>query len=131
MICKKRILKSLKLRISIRQGGEVEAQIYPFLIPAMEGGQHSVPHPDRFNPRKERRYSLNRRMCGPRSDLDGSGITSLTEFRILDHPANSQSLYQLLYSGLQRMNKSFLRSSFHILYFWIQICRGYISSKVY
>jgi hypothetical protein len=71
-----------------------------------------APRPGRFNPGKETRYPLYRRLCGPqgRSWTAAENLTT-TGIRSPDRPALSESLYQLSYPGaLCRVNeRNFLK----------------------
>jgi hypothetical protein len=70
------------------------------LTSALEVDRCSTPRPGRFTPRKETRYQLHSRLCGPQGC---SGrvrkISSPTGVLSVDRQARSESLYLLIYPG--------------------------------
>lgn len=48
-----------------RHGGRVEVQFYSLSPSALDACGRSTPRSDIFTPRKQRRYPLYRRLCGP------------------------------------------------------------------
>jgi hypothetical protein len=67
---------------------------------ALDGSGWSTPRPGRFNPGKEARYPLYRRLGGPRDrSVRVRNISPATGIRSPDRPALSESLYRQGYSG--------------------------------
>ena len=64
---------------------ETEAQIYPFLIPTLDGNACSRHRPGFSTPRMESRCPLYRRKGGPRAKLDLCGEDKISCF----HPGLS------------------------------------------
>jgi hypothetical protein len=94
--CKKRLSSPYNRPRSPRGG--VEVSLYSFFNLGTRWGGWSTPRPGRFNPGKEIRYPLYRRLGGPqgrsgrvRKTLPATGIQSP------DRPARSQLLYRLSY----------------------------------
>jgi hypothetical protein len=83
---------------------EVDVQIHIFLTSALAGGEWSASHPGRFTP-GERGFPTHwiGGWVDPRAGLDDMEDRKFLtlpglEFRPLDRPARSQSLYRLRYN---------------------------------
>jgi hypothetical protein len=85
-------------------------------------GEWSASRPGRFNPGKEPRYPLYKRLCGPQSPsgrLEKSKFLTLPgiELRLLGRPAHSQSLYRLRYPGSESHLVCFTNVIFTITFY--------------
>jgi hypothetical protein len=71
-----------------------------FLDHGTRKGEWSASRPGRFLPPGKTRYSLYRRLGGPRAGLDRWEKSRPTWIQFPNLPARSQSLYRLLYPAL-------------------------------
>ena len=77
-------------------------QLYPHSTQALQGGGWSTPRPGLFIFGKEIRYLFYRRLGG----RQGPKNLALIGLQTLNHPANSESQYRLIYLGrIRRFNK--------------------------
>jgi hypothetical protein len=99
-------MKLVKVKVSLtdpKAQKEVEAQLYSFLISALERGGWPAPRPGRFTPVKDPVPIVQEAGWAPgpvltcAKNLAPTGIFLCT--RSPDRPARSQSLYRLSYPG--------------------------------
>jgi hypothetical protein len=89
---------------------EVEVWLYSFFNPVARWGGWLTPRSGRFTPGKETLYPLYRRLGGPqgRSKRVRKMFPPPSGIRSPNHPARSESLYQLSYPGPHRNNTVFI-----------------------
>jgi hypothetical protein len=88
------IIIHVTLRLPSRHRDGVEAQIYLFVIPKLDGVARSRQRPSLSSPRMESLYPLHRRKGGPRDNLDLCGEDEISCLNQVLNPEPS-SMWQI------------------------------------